>query len=260
MVDAVNAALTDIRHAHGSRRCNGTKAGLLAGNGTLRQVRDQLLSSVTAVSAAKASPRSASRSTATARSSFDADKFAAAYAADPAKVSGLFVDTDPDAPAATNTDHGFATALESLAKRLSNSSDGVVTSLVKGRQSAIDGLKDAIEGWDARLELRRSALERQYGALEVALGKLQSQSSAGWPARSARSRPCRAVARRREMNARNAYVGQMVQTASPARLLVMLLERLARDVRAGRRRPRRPASTSPRCRTCCTRRRSCWSC
>lgn len=32
------------------------------------------------------------------------------------------------------------------------------------------------------------------------------------------------------MNARNAYVGQMVGTASPARLLVMLLERLASDV------------------------------
>ena len=32
------------------------------------------------------------------------------------------------------------------------------------------------------------------------------------------------------MNARNAYMGQMVQTASPSRLLVMLLERLSRDV------------------------------
>lgn len=32
------------------------------------------------------------------------------------------------------------------------------------------------------------------------------------------------------MNARNAYVGQMVGTASPARLLIMLLERLSRDV------------------------------
>jgi flagellar protein FliS len=31
-------------------------------------------------------------------------------------------------------------------------------------------------------------------------------------------------------SARNAYVGGMVQTASPARLLVMLLERLQRDV------------------------------
>jgi flagellar protein FliS len=32
------------------------------------------------------------------------------------------------------------------------------------------------------------------------------------------------------MNARNAYVDQMVTTASPARLLVLLYERLARDV------------------------------
>jgi flagellar protein FliS len=32
------------------------------------------------------------------------------------------------------------------------------------------------------------------------------------------------------MNARNAYASQMVDTASPARLLIMLLERLGRDV------------------------------
>ena len=32
------------------------------------------------------------------------------------------------------------------------------------------------------------------------------------------------------MNARNAYMGQMVSTAGPARLLVMLLERLGLDV------------------------------
>ncbi len=32
------------------------------------------------------------------------------------------------------------------------------------------------------------------------------------------------------MNARNAYVTSSVQTASPSRLLVMLVERLARDV------------------------------
>ena len=46
IVDALNAALTDISTVTASG-AGGTKAGALSGNATLRQVRDQLLSSVT---------------------------------------------------------------------------------------------------------------------------------------------------------------------------------------------------------------------
>jgi flagellar hook-associated protein 2 len=176
IVDALNAALADIS-AITAAGVNGAKAGVLAGNATLRQVRDQLLSSVTGGVGGASLAAVGIETDRYGKIEFDAEEFAAAYAAAPAKVEAMFVDTDPTAPTATNTDHGFATALEALAKRLSNSTDGVVTSLVKGRQSSIDGLNDAIDAWDSRLELRRSALEKQYAALEVALGKLQSQSS-----------------------------------------------------------------------------------
>ena len=176
IVEALNAALTDISSVTASG-AGGTKAGVLAGNATLRQVRDQLLSSVTGGVGGASLAEVGIETDRYGKIEFDAEKFKTAYAADPAKVEALFVDTDPSAPTETNTDFGFATALESLAKRLSNSTDGVVTSLVKGRQSSIEGLNDAIDAWDSRLELRRQSLEKTYAALEVALGKLQSQSS-----------------------------------------------------------------------------------
>jgi flagellar hook-associated protein 2 len=176
IVDALNAALTDIGTVTAAG-ANGAKAGLLAGNATLRQVRDQLLSSITGGVGGESLAAVGIEVDRYGKVELDAEKFAVAYAADPAKVEAMFVDTDPTAPTATNTDHGFATALEALAKRLSNSADGVVTGLVKGRQTSIDGLNDAIESWDARLDVRRRTLERTYGALEVALGKLQSQST-----------------------------------------------------------------------------------
>jgi flagellar hook-associated protein 2 len=176
IVDALNAALTDISSVTAAG-VNGAKAGVLVGNATLRQVRDELLSSVTGGVGGASLAELGIQSDRYGKIEFDEDAFAAAYAADPAKVEAMFVDTDPAAPAATNTDFGFATALEALGKRFSNSTDGVVTSLVKGRQSSIDGLNDAIDAWDSRLELRRSSLEKQYAALEVALGKLQSQGN-----------------------------------------------------------------------------------
>jgi flagellar hook-associated protein 2 len=176
IIDALNAALTDISSVTASG-AGGTKAGALAGNATLREVRDQLMSSVTGGVGGASLAEVGIETDRYGKIEFDAEKFTTAYAADSAKVEAMFVDTDPTAPVETNTDHGFATALEALTKRLSNSTDGAVTSLVKGRQSSIEGLNDAIDAWDSRLELRRQSLEKTYAALEVALGKLQSQSS-----------------------------------------------------------------------------------
>ncbi|RYU10553.1 flagellar filament capping protein FliD [Nocardioides iriomotensis] len=177
MVDAVNAVVADIDTLTNYNSAT-KKAGLLAGDTTLRAVRDQIVTAVTSGVADPAGGGSLSLASVgvqvdrSGKLTFDADKFKAAYAAGPATTMAFFEDAD-----GSGADEGVATRLEALAKTFSNSVDGAVTSLVKGRQSKIDGLNDAIESWDARLALRRTALERQYGALEVALGKLQSQSS-----------------------------------------------------------------------------------
>lgn len=171
MVDSVNAVLADIDSLTNYNAAT-KKAGLLGGDSTLRSVRDQLLNAVVGGSGTTSLATVGVQVDRNGKLTFDADKFKASYAAEPTKAMDLFVDTDGD-----GIDRGLATGLEALAKKFGNSTDGVVTSLVKGRQSTIDGLNDAIESWDSRLALRRTALERQYGALEVALGKLQSQSS-----------------------------------------------------------------------------------
>lgn len=168
MVDAVNAAVTDV-DTMTNYNATTKKAGVLASDIALRSVRDQLVSSVVGGVDGESLAAVGIQVDRYGKLTFDADTFSAAYAADPAGTADRFV--------AKTTDGGLASGLELLAKRFSNSTDGVVTSLVKGRTSTIDGLNDAIESWDSRLTLKRANLERQYGALEVALGKLQNQSS-----------------------------------------------------------------------------------
>jgi flagellar hook-associated protein 2 len=168
IVEAVNAAVADIDRLTNFDPAT-KKAGLVAGDGTLRSVRDQLLRSVIGGVDGTSLADVGIEVDRYGKLTFDAGAFDAAFAKNPTGTADLFV--------AKTTDAGLATGLETLAKSFSNSVDGVVTSLVKGRTSAIEGLNDAIEGWDTRLALRRTTLERQYGALEVALGKLQSQSS-----------------------------------------------------------------------------------
>ncbi len=169
MVDAVNSAVADIDKLS-AIGVAGSKGGVLAGNSTLRTIRDQLLTSVSGGVDGQSLAPAGIEVDRYGKVTFDTEKFTAAYAADPTATTDLFVSNGPD-------DRGFATGLEALSKRFSDSRDGVVTSLVTGRNSAIKELESAIASWDVRLTQRRSMLERQYGALEVALGKLQSQST-----------------------------------------------------------------------------------
>ena len=171
MVDAVNAATADM-DALTSYNTTTKKSGLLGGDSTVRSLRDQLVSSVTHGVNNASLASVGIEVDRYGKVTFDEAAFKAAYAADPTKTMELFVDGD-----GAGADEGVATALETLGKKFSNATDGVVTSLVKGRTSAIDGLNDAIDGWDVRLATKRATLERQYGALEVALGKLQNQST-----------------------------------------------------------------------------------
>ncbi len=167
LLEAVGSAVSDIDKLTNYDPVT-KRAGLAAGDSTLRSVRDQLLS--TFVGSVDGQPLAdlGMEVDRYGTLTFDADRFAAAYAAAPARVGDAFV--------VRAGDGGLAAGLESLGKQLSNSSDGLVTSLVKGRSSTLEGLNDAIERWDSRLSVRRASLERQYGALEVALGRLQSQS------------------------------------------------------------------------------------
>ena len=102
-------------------------------------------------------------------------------------------------------------------------------SAIKSRESQVASLKDGIASWDVRLALKEKMLQRQYTALETALGKAKSPGpvalrAAGQPAAGWLVMTYNAVA------ARSRYAADAVATASPARLLIMLYDRLVRDL------------------------------
>lgn len=241
LVDAANMALKEIDGLTASG-ADAKERGMLAGDATLRTVRNQLLDSVTRGIGGQSL---ASYGVSVDRSGqlvFDDAKFTAAYEADPTGAAAMFAGTTTWQDAATGADtgavtlngatwrtvpgsyyvdstartiggsaatgtgsiltgdagtpveglslnvsagatgtvtyrQGFAAALEGITQRISNSTDGLITTTIQGRNTAIDRMEDDIADWDVRLDQRRTALERQYGALEVALGKLQNQAS-----------------------------------------------------------------------------------
>lgn len=97
---------------------------------------------------------------------FNAERFTAAYEADPTAVAAAFTGAD-----------GFAGRINGVADAASDKFEGSVTNAITSHSTTITRLNENIERWDTRLELRRAALERQYTALETALSHLQSQSS-----------------------------------------------------------------------------------
>lgn len=110
---------------------------------------------------------------------FDAEKFGAALAADPAKVQSMMTQ--------------IAERVSAAATAISDPYEGSLSLKIKGQESMVKDMGTQIESWDRRLELRRAGLERTYSALEVTLSNLQSQGNwlagqlAGLPSYSSRS-------------------------------------------------------------------------
>ncbi|WP_350348563.1 flagellar filament capping protein FliD [Agromyces sp. G08B096] len=93
---------------------------------------------------------------------FDAEKFQAAMAAEPAKVQAAF--------------GTIAGRVAEVADRYSDKYDGLLTKQIESRQSLIKDMDDQITNWGRRLEQREAELRRTYAALEVALSTMNAQS------------------------------------------------------------------------------------
>jgi flagellar hook-associated protein 2 len=167
LVESLNAVLTDLDAATATAS-GTTKAGAMAGDSRLRDVRDRLVNTLYSSVGAGLSDVGIQLDR-SGKFVFDENKFKTAYAADPVATAAKFT------AATTNT--GFADRLATAAKRASDSVDGTVTLAISGRKSTIDQLEDSVAAWDTRLELRQSMLTRQFTALETALGQMNSQSS-----------------------------------------------------------------------------------
>jgi flagellar hook-associated protein 2 len=165
MVDGINAALDEIKSLTAYDAATG-KGGMLVGDSTLRKIRNDVLSTVTSGLNGASFAEVGIEVDRAGKLVFDEAKFAEAYAADPGAVSDQFTATG-----------GFATKFESLAKQISDSYEGTLTTSIKSRSSNISRLNNDIENWDTRLALRRTALERQFSGLEVALSNLQNQGN-----------------------------------------------------------------------------------
>ena len=94
---------------------------------------------------------------------FDKAKFAAAMAADPAKVQRVVA--------------GIAARVETAADTISDPIDGTLSLKIKSQEGFNRQLSLQVEDWDRRLAVRREGLQATYTALEVSLSKLHSQQS-----------------------------------------------------------------------------------
>ncbi|MGN6250655.1 MAG: flagellar filament capping protein FliD [Marmoricola sp.] len=98
---------------------------------------------------------------------FDAAKFASAYASDPTGTMKMF----------TSDNNGFAARVQAVAKSASDPYQGTLTNAITSHNSAIKSLQDQISDWDTRLAMRKQTLTAQFTALETAMSRMQAQSS-----------------------------------------------------------------------------------
>ncbi|KRE76336.1 flagellar filament capping protein FliD [Arthrobacter sp. Soil763] len=170
LVDGVNGIFSLVANKTAvstTTNTSGTKvsAGVFAGDSTVRSVNQSILSAASLpVGTPPRSPSEIGISiTKTGTMEFDATKFGAALAADPA---------------------GTAAKVQELAGRIAtaatNASDkytGTLTTKITGQQSEVRDLADRISDWDLRLASRKATLQSTYSGLEVALSNMKAQQS-----------------------------------------------------------------------------------
>jgi flagellar hook-associated protein 2 len=176
MVAAANATLTEVSNQTAYDPSTNTGSPL-TGDFMVRQMSQSILSAVSqglsyAVPGTDADGNATSTTVnfgslsklgiqldRTGQLTFDADKFTAAYNADPSGIKSAGI------------------ALGDQFETLAGKQNANVTSAITSRNSQIDSLNQQISGWDVRLSARQQALSRQYASLETALGKLKDQST-----------------------------------------------------------------------------------
>jgi flagellar hook-associated protein 2 len=140
-----------------------TTAGPFAGDSTIRTVKQNLLSAASMPVDGRSPSEIGISITKTGTMEFDAEKFAAALAKDPAGVM--------------KTVQEISGRIASAAAIASDKYDGTLTTTVTSQQSQVRTMGLEISDWDLRLTAKRSSLERTYTAMESRLGELKAQSS-----------------------------------------------------------------------------------
>ncbi|WAB81744.1 flagellar filament capping protein FliD [Microcella daejeonensis] len=157
------SSVTAVTTSTGSTGSPTTRAGVLTGDSTARDVRNRVTEAVgRPVDGVSPSTIGLSFS-ATGAVEFDAERFAAALEDDPAGTLATVA--------------ALSARVESAVETMSDRFDGLLTRRIEGQEQRITDLGSQIASWDRRLESRRATLERTYAALEVQLGSLNAQGS-----------------------------------------------------------------------------------
>jgi flagellar hook-associated protein 2 len=172
LVNAVNDALGFVRSNAGYNATTGTK-GVFLGESSARRVQTALSNAMIdpVAGTTLGSPGAAGiRVERDGTISFDRNAFIDAYNDDPADVQALIgTGTDPD--------FGVVGRLDDLVDDFTQLGDGILVSVIEGREADVKRLNDRIADWDVRLELREENLLRQFTALETSVAKIQSQGN-----------------------------------------------------------------------------------
>jgi flagellar hook-associated protein 2 len=203
LVDSLNAALAEIS-VQTKGKTGTAAAGALAGDSTMRALRQDLLSSISRGVAGVDSLSSISSVedigvvlTRDGIVKFEKETFLGALAKDPAKTQRYFDSYTENAaaggiPGKFQPDfdgaQGLSRKLETVAvlategvirpgDAAGKANQGTLLGLMQRRNDTIRELNDQVSKWDDRLALRREGLNRQFSGLETALGKMKQQSS-----------------------------------------------------------------------------------
>ncbi|WP_104166950.1 flagellar filament capping protein FliD [Arthrobacter sp. SX1312] len=136
-------------------------SGRFTGDSAVRGITQSMLTAATAPINGRSTSELGITLTRSGTVEFDAEKFAAALAKDPAVVKDALTQ--------------LSARVADAGKAASDKYDGELTRRITSQESTVRSLNDQVSGWDTRLEKRRATLERTYSALEVQLSQLQSQ-------------------------------------------------------------------------------------
>ncbi|MFE6967065.1 flagellar filament capping protein FliD [Agromyces sp. NPDC057679] len=157
------ASKSAVKTTTGADGKSSTAGGPFTGDSTIRNLRQQLATSVQAPVDGVSPSTIGISFDKDGVLKFDAEKFQAALTENPSKVQELFT--------------AVAGRVEGASKAISDKYDGLLTKKVQGEESTVKDLTTQIEKWDKRLETRQANLERMYAALEVNMSRLNSQST-----------------------------------------------------------------------------------
>jgi flagellar hook-associated protein 2 len=167
MVDSANSTLTEIRNQSTSTPGTAGAAGSsspLTGDSVARALQNKLVGAVSnGLSGGGSLAAYGIQISRDGQLTFDRTKFLASYAADPSGVqTGV---------------QAFSTTVKGVVTYATDTTVGVLTQAVNGRNDTIKDLNTQVAAWDTRLAKRQESLQRTYTALEVTLGKLKDQAS-----------------------------------------------------------------------------------